>query len=382
MRYFALAALLVGCNQKAILGDPPAAAVPPGTTFEVIEAPKQGGTQDTGYWPNLLVNHGVLTVAYCDANLGDAKVARRGADGTWSIETVESKGAVGKYMAATLGPGGIELVYFDQSRKTLRHAAEGVVDKKPGWVFSDIATDKEDLGISGRFLITTKGERLFVHYNTRNELLLSQADGSAAPTWTTQKLATAGGVYNIQVDLGFDKAGRLLVVYPNWAVSRSTLYQGVIANLKAAKLEEELQFRKVDEEGIAGLKSGLVFIPEAPEIVYMASRGGVLYSAKLEKNEFVKQRLLGNVANFSATGMSDGRLAVALQVGRSEGLGEGALHLGVREKSGAFKEYALDEARPVGQYLSIAEAPGKTRPEIAIAYYDGVKKALRLARIP
>jgi hypothetical protein len=148
------------------------------------------------------------------------------------------------------------------------------------------------------------------------------------------------------------------------------------------KLQDELQFRAVDEEGIAGLKSAFVFLTEPVyEIVYMSSRGGQLLSAKLVNNEFEKTRLTSNIANFAAKGLSDGRLAVALQVGRTEGLGEGALALLVRDK-GVTKTYMLDETRPVGGYLSIAEVKGATRPEIVIAYYDGVKKALRLVRIP
>lgn len=378
MRSVAAALLLLfACTEKSQTGGPKAEAAPAGTTFETIDAPKAGGTTDTGYWPNLLVDKsGALVVAYCDANLGDAKVARRKPDGTWAIETIESKGAVGKYMAAVNGPAGLELVYFDQSRKTLRYAAES----EKGWQFQDVASDKEDIGISGRFILTPKGERLFVYYNTRNELMLSKGDPKdGALAWTTQKLATAGGVYNIQLDLGIDKAGRVLLAYPDWNVSRSTLYQGVLANLQAAKLSDDLQYRKVDEEGIAGLKSAFVFLPQAYEIIYMSSRGGMLYSAKLENNEFKKTQLLSNIANFAALGMSDGRLALALQVGKAEGLGEGALHLAIRDaKTKAFKEHVLEPARPVGQYLSIAEDKGK----IAIAYYDGAKKALRLALIP
>lgn len=53
----------------------------------------------------------------------------------------------------------------------------------------------------------------------------------------------------------------------------------------------------------------------------------------------------------------------------------------MRDKGGS-KTYELDAARPVGGYLAIAEVKGATRPEIVVAYYDGVKKALRLARIP
>jgi hypothetical protein len=96
---------------------------------------------------------------------------------------------------------------------------------------------------------------------------------------------------------------------------------------------------------------------------------------------FRREQLFNNVANFAALQLSDGRVALALQVGRSEGLGEGALHVAIREAD-KWTQYAIDETRPVGQYLSLAETKGDKRPVLNVAYYDGAKHSLKIARLP
>ena len=53
------------------------------------------------------------------------------------METVEREGAVGKYLSALRGPDGFELIYLDQTHKTLRYARM----KGGAWQFQDIASD-------------------------------------------------------------------------------------------------------------------------------------------------------------------------------------------------------------------------------------------------
>ncbi len=371
--------LSAACSSKPVPKAPVVTPLP-NVKFELVEAAAEGGSSDTGYWPTFLRDpSGRLHISFCDANLGDAKIAHEKPEGGWDIETVDGKGAVGKYISGDWGPDGPELVYLDQTRKTLRYA------KKSGeeWKFQSLGSDNEDLGISGSFRISPGGERAYAYYNTRNELLLAVGrKGEAGIVWETSKIARAGVVHTIVLDLAFPGKAELVLAYPDWAVSRSALYFGRIPDLTLQKPDKEstLATKLVDDEAIAGLKTQLVRRGSTYDVLYMTGRGGQLYLAKNESGAFVREPLSLNVANIASTLLPDGRLAVAMQVGRADGLGEGALHYGERDTSGKWTEHVIDDARPVGQYLAIT--PLTKGGRVAIAYYDGVKKGLKVARIP
>lgn len=395
-----MALCAIGCSSKGGGG----AAVlprPAQVSFEIIDSPSLPGakTKDTGYWPTLLTDpQGGLHVTYCDADLGDAKIAHR-IDGKWQVESIEARGAVGKYISSAWGPEGPEAVYLDQSRKMLRYAKQG----PGGWTYQDIVSDNDDLGISGRFRVGPGGERVFVYYNTRNELMM--AVGTAAPTpadskqagsqpvalvWNVSKLGKAGVLYNIQLDFQWERAGenigRFVLSYPDWRVNQSTLYFGILPTLAAQKEGQSLlQYQKIDEDDVAGLKSQLIPRGNASgvyDLLYMSSRGGHLYFAEKHLNEWKRTALASNIANIAALRRADGRLIAALQVGQANGLGEGALHYGMRDSNGVWQQWELDGARPVGNYLSIAERTENNGAWIWIAYYDSVGKQLKLARAP
>lgn len=364
-----LAIDLSGCWHKDPI--PPARAAT--VQIETIDMPSDA-KGDTGLWPNVLVdNSGRVTVAYCDGHLGDVKLAHR--DGTWKVETIDSKGAVGKYLTAVMGPSGIEMIYLDQTRKTLKYARQvaGV------WQFQDIASDKEDIGISGVFVIGAHGERALVHYNTRNHLLLTRAETDAGGVlkWTTRKIADAGGVYNIRLGARFDDAGALHISYPDWNMMSGTFYHAVIAPGQA-----ELKPLSLDTDLVPGMQSAVLATAAGDDVIYMTGKLGYLYETEI-RNGVAGDRvkLTENVAQMAALQTRDGRTMLGLQVAEDVGLGLGALDLAVR-KDGKWERVSVDAQRPVGQYMALAEGPALAGvPQIHLVYYDGRKRGLKYVLI-
>lgn len=354
---------------------PPARAAT--VQIESVEMPKDP-KGDVGLWPNVLVDsEGRVSVVYCDGYLGDVKIARRDKSGAWLVEVVDSKGAVGKYVTAVMGPAGVEMIYLDQTRKTLKYARQN----KGAWQFQDIGSDKEDIGISGVFALGTHGERALVHYDTRNELLLTQAEkadlGDGPLKWTTRKLANAGGVHNIKVGAHFDGAGALHISYPDWNMMSGTFYSVVIApgqgDFKPLALDTDL---------VPGLQSALLPTASGDDIIYMTGRLGHLYETQIANGAAGERvKLTENVAQMAALQTRDGRTVLGLQVAEDVGLGLGALDLAVR-KDGKWERVSIDVQRPVGEYIALAEGPALNGvPQIHLAYYDGRKHGLKYVLI-
>jgi hypothetical protein len=189
-------------------------------------------------------------------------------------------------------------------------------------------------------------------------------------------------VHNIQIDLGFLASGKVVLAYPDWTISRSTLFYATIPDLALQKpgKDSTLVNVAVDDQNVAGLKTQLVPREGVFDILYMASHGGLLYYATPSPEGWKRTQLTGNVANIAAAPLITGVLGVALEIGKVDGLGEGQLHYGERDANGIFSQFLIDENRPVGQYLAIAAS--KNGGRAAIAYYDGTKKGLKVARIP
>ncbi len=367
MRYLPL--LLAACTTSS---DPIPPAKVVQSQIETIDAPKDP-KGDLGLWPVPLVDkNGELLVAYCDAYMGDVKLARKHA-GAWQISLVEEKDAVGKYLTGVMGSDGPELIYLDQTRHTLRFAHQ----VGGAWAFQDIASDKNDIGISGRFVIGAKGERLLVHYNTRNELLLTTGVAKeGALAWTTTKLGDAGAVYNIDIGLSVGADDVLHLSYPDWHMMSATFRRGLVP------VGGALSTIDLDEDLTPGMKSALVSDGPVDDIFYMTAQHGLLYEIRVQDGKASeKKKLTGNVNNLAALKARDGRLFLALQVGRSEGLGDGALDLAVR-KDEHWERVGLDSTRPVGQYMALAEGPAINGvAQIHLVYYDGHARRLRYALI-
>jgi hypothetical protein len=366
-----LSLFLVACTWHQKDPIPPARAA--SAQIEIIDMPKDP-KGDTGLWPNVLVDkHGQVFVAYCDGHMGDVKLARR--ENGWHVETVDAKGAVGKYLTAVMGPQGIEMIYLDQDRKTLKYAHQVA----GAWQFQDIGSDHEDIGISGVFALGPHGERALVHYDTRNQLLLTQAESGAAGAlkWTTRKLADAGGVYNIRIGARFDEQGALHISYPDW-----NMMSGVFHHVVIAPGQAELKPLTLDTDLVPGLESAVLPIAGGDDVIYMTGKLGYLYETEIKNGVASdRQRLTDNIANMAALQTRDGRTVLGLQVAEDEGLGLGALDLAVR-KDGKWERVAIDAGRPVGQYIALGEGPALGGvPQIHLVYYDGKQHGLKYVLI-
>ena len=175
-----------------------------------------------GLWPNVLVDKdGVVMVAYCDGERGDAMLAVETPSG-WRVETADSVGAVGKYMTAALGPAGPELLYLDQGRHVLRHAAR----RAGTWHVEDVLRAEGEVGVAGRFLISPSGERTLLHFNHKFELLITQLKDK----WTTRVLGRVAGTHRAHIGAYYDADDVLHISYADENIGSPGLYLSTVTD--------------------------------------------------------------------------------------------------------------------------------------------------------
>src|SRR4051812_47223344 len=120
-----LALALVACTPAP---EPIPLAAPSRASGKVttLDAPgKDDPAENTGWWPNVVFDsHDVPRVAFCDVFHGDARYAVPAADGSgWRVDSVVSKGAVGKYIALAVDSHDhAGIAYYDQDHTTLHYA--------------------------------------------------------------------------------------------------------------------------------------------------------------------------------------------------------------------------------------------------------------------
>lgn len=333
----------------------------------VAVAKDENDKAQPGLWPNPFVSaDGQLFIAHCEGFQGDVRLEKRTLTG-WQSSEVDSKGPVGKYLRVAVGPSGPEMIYLDQSRSTLRHA----IQTGGAWDIVDIDRDPNEIGISSQFVINPKGDRIYAHYNVRNQVLLTTAPASSRK-FTSKVVATAGGVWQVSLGMRWSTSGSLLLSFANWNISSGSL---VVA--RSDDLQTLVSSFVADAENVAGLKSQWL---DDENLVYMSSRGGLLYGARVTNGQLSDRTLLtANVANFTAIKTADGRTVIALQSGLEDGLGEGVVELAVREANKPWKRTLVDGNRSVGLHMGLFAEP-KTGV-VHLAYHDETRRGLRYLRV-
>lgn len=357
---FGFASLVGACKPKGII--PPASSTATVAVETVLSA---GGPEDKlqpGLWAQPLVTPGGLVISHCEGHQADVRLEKKTSTG-WVSTVVDAKGAVGKYIRSAIGPQGVELVYLDQDRKTLRHA----VQKGDAWDIVDMGSDTNEIGISSQLVVGANGQRSYIHYNVRNELVLWRAGADRA--WVFQPVATAGTVWQVSPGLRLAKNGDLLLSFADWQVNRGSL---IVARAPAGEKVVSPGLRDSytgDDEDIAGFKSQWL---DDDTLIYMSSRGGKLYRAKVGPKALLERQLLAtNVANFAAV-KTPQRTFVLIQSGLDDGLGEGVVELAV-ESNSQWERILVDGRRSVGLHLGVA-AQGDV---LHAVYHDETRRALR-----
>ncbi|MBN2358072.1 MAG: hypothetical protein JXR83_01380, partial [Deltaproteobacteria bacterium] len=218
---FALAALAAGCEPTIYVEKLPASGVTP----IPIERPA-GQNGAIGWWPALrLSQDGALHLAYCDAGRGLVRYGRRDPSGLLELETVDSRGAAGKYLALAVDDSGTpHLLYHDQATRLLLHAAR----EAGRWQYEQVAWGPE-IGMGSRLLAVR--DRLYaIFYDQvgvghlrlairapRDEKPLGSADA-----WQVTAVDRAGGGADLGTDLTV-VGDRLVASYPHWNFADSEL---------------------------------------------------------------------------------------------------------------------------------------------------------------
>ena len=319
------------------------AAVDTPVTHEKIDLPKDAHGE-VGLWPTILHDRERVYVAYCDGFLGDVKLAQREAQssGAWQVETVDRKGAVGKYLSATLGPQGPELAYLDQGRSVLRYAR-----KVSGqWLLEDIARGQGEIGVAARVIIGPRGERDVLHYNVGFQFLLTQgaAHGDAL-VWSTRTIDNhAVGTFQSSIGAMFDAGGALHLSYPDQNIGDPALRVAIVG---AFGTPAAVTRQGIDDH--VATQSEIVRGADGPELLFLTN-DDALSSAPLTKalagapGRGAASTVVRHVRAFKAITLASGITGIAMAVsnGRGtngvDGIGGGRLEFQQLRKKEALEE--------------------------------------------
>ncbi len=351
-----------------VLGLEPPMAAPASAPVDstVIDAPADA-KGDTGLWPTLLHNGTTDYIAYCDGYLGDVKLALRHDGGAWVTETVDAKGAVGKYLIAALGPNGPELVYLDQDRRVLRYASR----KDGAWQLEDIAhTDAREIGIAAKLLIGPGEGRRILHFNNHehiydNELLLTER---RAGVWSTKAIDKAVGTFQTQIGAGLDADGTLHFTFPNQSPDYPALREGTIAPDGAVKvrgLYGDDRDGTSTQSAIAG--DQLFFLRPDGALDYRSLAGGAA------------QTLARPVRSFRLVKLASGELGVAMVTGAA-GVGVGQLELAWKSGDAWHRVVIRDKVSPDFSAAERVNPDGSSVLEFAD--HDPNRHALDFSEVP
>lgn len=131
-------------------------------------------------------------ISYYDATSGDLKLARSTSSGSWVIATIDSVGNVGQFTAIAVAKGGIHIGYYDVTNGNLKHAM-GVWTSTGccTWSINTVAS----AGAIGKFasiVIDSSGVPHMSYYDeTNGNLMYTKFTPSA---WENETVEASGNV--------------------------------------------------------------------------------------------------------------------------------------------------------------------------------------------
>lgn len=371
-----LTAWLVACTPTVEVI--PLSPIQPGTgRLSTLDAP---GTDDpadnTGWWPSVAFDsHDQPHVAFCDVFHGDVRYARQDAAGTWRVQSVVSKGAVGKYIALAVSPAGpgehVGIAYYDQDHTRLHYTWQ---DGANHWSDEKVAWGRE-VGMGAALVFDAHATPHIVYYQGNGKLAHAQRLGP--DTWQTEVLATAMGAYSVRLGAAFLPDG-LWVSYVDWKMHDAALYLGHLVG-------QEFSTEAVATRQGPGWHSQLIFADAATATApSMAARiePSIVHSAKLTAETHVSRRgkdgvwheatLFAHANTFAATTYR-GDMVVAFQ-----DLGDrraGSTLAYARQQAGAWQVRQVDADGPVGGHVSLAISKSG---RLLIVYYADVSRSVKI----
>lgn len=242
-----------------------------------------------GYYLSLAVDTlGQPAVAYFDGTNGDLKYARYdGAD--WQLTTIDSKNSTGAYPSLVFDRNGLALVtYYRKTTGDLRAARR---DFDGNWTIESIAT-KGDIGRSTSAAVDAKGQ-VGVAYedSTQGWLGYSQLN-PRTNTWasTIVDKSTRGVAYT-SMAFGTDNNAPWISYYDSFP-----------ANLKVASFANRRWTPEtVVSRGATGLFTNLFFAgADQANVMYYDKRQNALYFAELDGGSWTTRGLQDGSGRFAA----------------------------------------------------------------------------------
>lgn len=236
-------------------------------------------------------------VAYTEAQSADLKFAFRNADGSWTIETVDSAGATG-YYPSLVPANGYAIAYYNRTNGDLRLARRGANGK---WTIETV--DRAgDVGRIPKLTERLEG-RLAIAYVGRGtrEVRLAEERNGAGGGWSISTLATIAAGAS-KVDVAFQQypendflspQGDLPVVVTYADVASSTVQ--ILARSRSIKPFTLLT------SGRASLVGQSPFTSRAFETVYYDSRRAQAFVTEVDFPNGVPRLTSEPIARVAAT---------------------------------------------------------------------------------
>ena len=350
-----------------------------------IDLPKDAHG-DVGLWPTILHDRSRVYVAYCDGYLGDVKLAQRetASAAAWDVETVDAKGAVGKYLSGAMGPEGPELAYLDQGRSVLRFARK----VRGQWRVEDIAAGAGEIGIAAKVVLGPQGERDVLHYSVRFQFFLTKGvPRGDALVWTTRTIdAHAVGTFQAAVGAMFDEAGALHVSYPDQNIGDPALRVSTIAALGTTAAASMPVQRSVDDHVAA--QSEIVPGADGPELLFLShddtlSAAPLATAAAVAPARGAATTVARHVRAFRAITLASGITGIAMAVGEGtgrdgvDGIGGGRFEFAWR--TGSVWRRVVIDAHTSAQFSVTERASVNGESVVDFAYYDDETRSLKHA---
>ena len=357
-----LCLVLVSCTSTAL---PEIALLPQRPAAGHVSVLDAGGPDgDTGWWPVVAFDRKASPhVAFCDAHQGDVRYAYETPAG-WHVESVVKKGAVGKYIAMDVDARGhVGIGFYDQDHKYLRYAWQ---DETLAWQTENVAWGLEaGMGSVLRFDATGTPHLFYYLPSGRFVHAHKQVDG-----WHKEVLANALGAYSMRISAVLRPDG-LWVSYVDWKAKNAALYLGHL------DLQRHFVSDEISHEESPGWQSQVLFAgaetSQAPTIIHSRRLIRDTAITTRDAQSQWKSRNLWHQGSRFAADLWQGKLIVALQ-DQAGPKGGGAMRY-VREREGEWSVYGIDDASPVGRYMSLAINP---QGRLLLVYYADSTRSLKV----
>lgn len=325
-----------------------------------------------GWWPALRPGKGnTLHLAYCDAGRGLVRYGQRDASGVLELETVDSRGAVGKYLTLAVDDDDVpHLLYHNQTTRFLIYATR----EAGKWQHEQVAWGPE-IGMGSR-LLAVRGKLYAIFYDQddgghlRLAIRAPRSDRpiGSADAWQVTAVDRAGGHPDLATDLVV--AGDwLMASYAAWNFVDSELRLGALPLAGGDWQRRTLVAPRSDQ---VGWQSSLASDDKDQLLIAFSTRQqGRVYFAPVPAEEMLQKapRLVRDLRRIRLAAARNGDLLLAGALGDDDAAERTSLVL-LRRRDGRWQRSAIDERQPVAGFLDLAMGPGNAAMVLYSAAVD------------